>query len=44
MTVLEQRYMTIMTKRMPSLIAKVEKLNDNVERLIKLLEDENCKS
>lgn len=41
MTVLEQRYMTIMTKYMPSLVAKVEKLNDNVERLIKLLENEN---
>ena len=41
MTVLEQRYMTIMTKQMPSLVAKVEKLNDNVERLIKLLENEN---
>ena len=41
MTILEQRYMTIMTKHMPSLVAKVEKLNDNVERLIKLLENEN---
>lgn len=30
-----------MTKHMPSLVAKVEKLNDNVERLIKLLENEN---
>lgn len=41
MNVLEQRYMAIMVKHMPSIVAKVEKLNDNVERLIKLLENEN---
>lgn len=41
MTVLEQRYMTIMMSHLPVLIKKADELNKNIERLINLLENEN---
>lgn len=43
MNVLEQRYMTIMASYLPKIVTNVEKLNDNIERLIKLLENEGDK-
>ena len=44
MNVLEQRYMTIVSGKLPVILDKLEKLNNNFERLINLLENENCKS
>lgn len=41
MTVLEQRYMNIMSSHLPRLLENMEKLNKNVERLINLLVNEN---
>lgn len=33
--------MTIMLRHIPAILTKMEELNNNVERLIKLLENEN---
>ena len=41
MTVLEQEYMSIMTGYVPRILNSMEKLSNNVELLIKYLENEN---